>query len=197
MWWGIKTQQNNTNTRCQGLFHIYKTNTTAIAGKSKRVKTKRQVLVYDKYLIWKHLNRIIWCCLILQKNVRCTVFTLSIGTPYLLTILVLKFWNSPVYYLLMCINVAVCMANSRHWSDPAFCGIWSGSTLLAKAYLSQYLGLLRYIVFFYFYLLWYPYSTEKSCLYKIASQRLSNNFNEIFYVLMEKFTETYIGKTLI
>ena len=36
------------------------------------------------------------------------------------------------------------MANCRHWSDATFCGIWSVSTLFAKAYLSQYLGLLWY-----------------------------------------------------
>ena len=32
----------------------------------------------------------------------------------------------------------------RSRSDAAFCSIWSGSTLFGKAYLSQYLGLLRY-----------------------------------------------------
>ena len=30
------------------------------------------------------------------------------------------------------------------WSDAAFCGIWFGTTLFAKAYLSQYLELLQY-----------------------------------------------------
>ena len=35
-----------------------------------------------------------------------TIFTLSIGTPYLLTILVLKFENSLFYYLLMCLKSA-------------------------------------------------------------------------------------------
>ena len=33
----------------------------------------------------------------------------------------------------------------RPWSDAAFCSIWSESTLFAKAYLSQYLGLLGYL----------------------------------------------------
>ena len=32
----------------------------------------------------------------------------------------------------------------RPWSDAAFCGVWSWSTQFAKAYLSQYVGLLRY-----------------------------------------------------
>ena len=32
----------------------------------------------------------------------------------------------------------------RPWSYAVFCSIWSVSILLAKAYLSQYLGLLQY-----------------------------------------------------
>ena len=32
----------------------------------------------------------------------------------------------------------------RPWSDAAYCGVWSGSTLFAKTYLPQYLGLFRY-----------------------------------------------------
>ena len=30
----------------------------------------------------------------------------------------------------------------RHWSGSAFLGIWSGSALFAKGFLTQYLGLL-------------------------------------------------------
>ena len=57
----------------------------------------------------------------------------------------LKIWNSAFYYLLMCLKY-YCMYGKqcRPWSDAAFCGIWSGSTLFAKAYHSQYLGLLWY-----------------------------------------------------
>ena len=36
------------------------------------------------------------------------------------------------------------MAKCKSWSDAAECGIWSGSTMFAKAYQSQYLGLLWY-----------------------------------------------------
>ena len=63
----------------------------------------------------------------------------NIGTPYLLTILVFKICNSPFYYLLMCLKYC-CMHGKlcRPWSDAAFCSIWSGSTLFAKAFLSQY-----------------------------------------------------------
>ena len=32
----------------------------------------------------------------------------------------------------------------KPWSDATFCGVWSGTTLFAKAYLSQYLELLQY-----------------------------------------------------
>ena len=28
----------------------------------------------------------------------------------------------------------------RPWSDAMFCGVWSGSTLFAQAYLSEYLN---------------------------------------------------------
>ena len=40
------------------------------------------------------------------------------------------------------------MANSVDpaWSDAKYCHIWSGSTLFAMAYLSQYLGLLWYVL---------------------------------------------------
>ena len=34
------------------------------------------------------------------------------------------------------------------WSAVAFCGIWSRSTLFAKAYLSQYVGLIYNIGFY-------------------------------------------------
>ena len=59
-----------------------------------------------------------------------------------------KIWNSPFCYLLMCLKYC-CMYSKqrRHWSDTAFCGTWSESTLLANAYLSQYLGLLCYSSF--------------------------------------------------
>ena len=55
-----------------------------------------------------------------------------------------KIWNSPFYYLLLCLKYC-CMYGKqcRLWSDAEFCGIWSGSTLFAKVCLSQYLGLLR------------------------------------------------------
>ena len=54
-----------------------------------------------------------------------------------------KIWNSPLYYLLMCQKYC-CMYDKQFWSwsDAAFCSIWSGSTLFARAYLSQYLALL-------------------------------------------------------
>ena len=53
-----------------------------------------------------------------------------------------KVWNSPFYYLLMCLKHC-CMYGKQcsPWSDAAFCGIWSGPILFAKVYLSQYLGL--------------------------------------------------------
>ena len=72
-----------------------------------------------------------------------TIITLSIGTPYLLTILVFspKIWNSSFYYLLMCLNYCCRYCKQcRPWSDAAFCGIWSGSTVFAHACMSQYLG---------------------------------------------------------
>ena len=55
-----------------------------------------------------------------------------------------KIWNSPFCYPLMYLKCC-CMYSKqcRPWSDAAFCGVWSGSTLLTKTYLSQYLGLLR------------------------------------------------------
>ena len=51
-----------------------------------------------------------------------------------------KIWNSPFYYLLMCLKY-FCMFGEQYrpGSDTAFCGVWAGSTLFAKAYLSQYI----------------------------------------------------------
>ena len=61
-----------------------------------------------------------------------------------------KIWNSPFYYLLMYLKYCCRYGKQcRPWSDVAVCGIWSGSTLFAEAYLPQYLGLLLYIVFYY------------------------------------------------
>ena len=57
-----------------------------------------------------------------------------------------KIWISQFYYLLMCLKYCcMCSEQCRSWSDSAFCGIWSGSKLFAKACLSQYVGLLRYL----------------------------------------------------
>ena len=57
-----------------------------------------------------------------------------------------KVWNSPFFCFLMCLKCC-CMYGKqcRPWSDATFRGIWSGYTLFAKAYLSNYLGLLRYV----------------------------------------------------
>ena len=55
-----------------------------------------------------------------------------------------KIWNSPFYYLSMCLKYC-CMYSKqcRPRSDAEFCSVWSWSTLFARTYLSQYLGLLR------------------------------------------------------
>ena len=71
-----------------------------------------------------------------------TIFILSIGTSYLLTILVLQFKNS-LFYHLDVFNIAVCIANSV---DPAQMPHFVASDLcllFAKAYLPQYFGLLQ------------------------------------------------------
>ena len=56
-----------------------------------------------------------------------------------------KICNSPFYYLLMCLKYC-CMYSKqcRPWLFALFFSVWSGSTLFAKAYQSQYLGLLLY-----------------------------------------------------
>ena len=61
----------------------------------------------------------------------------------LLTILVLKF-EHPFYHLLSYVkSVRLTGKQCRPWSNAVFGGIWSGSSLLAQACLSQYLGMLR------------------------------------------------------
>ena len=49
------------------------------------------------------------------KNTVYTIFTLSIQIPQLLTIIVLKFEKVQFYYLLLCLIIAECVANS---ADP-------------------------------------------------------------------------------
>ena len=52
-----------------------------------------------------------------------------------------KIWTSPSKKLLICLkNCWLIGKQYRPWSDAAFCSIWSGSTLFAKAYLYKYLG---------------------------------------------------------
>ena len=102
-------------------------------------------------------NCVITNCVI--KRLKCIVYLPKLvlnfeqyyhNSPYLLTILVLKIWNSQFYYLLMGLEYCYMYGKQcRPWSDAAFCSIWSRSTLFAKAYLSQYLGLLRYYLFMY------------------------------------------------
>ena len=50
-----------------------------------------------------------------------------------------QIWNTPFYYLLMCLNYC-CMYDRQciRWSDAVYCSLWSGSTLFAKASLPQY-----------------------------------------------------------
>ena len=59
-----------------------------------------------------------------------------------------KILNSPLYYLVMCLKYC-CMfgIQCRPRSDATFCSVWCWSILFAKAYLSQYLGLLWYYLF--------------------------------------------------
>ena len=66
------------------------------------------------------------------------VFTLSIGTTYLLTILVLKCETVHSTACICVLNIAVCMANSVDPDQKVYSAA-SGSTLFAKAYLLQYL----------------------------------------------------------
>ena len=73
------------------------------------------------------------------------VFTLSIGTPYLRTMFILKF--EIVHSITSCcvLNIAVCMANSVDPDQmPHSAASDQGLHCFAKAYLSQYLGLLQY-----------------------------------------------------
>ena len=64
------------------------------------------------------------------------VFTLNIRTSQLITILLLKFWKTSAWW---CIYKWGLSSKQRGpWSDAAFCGVWSGSTLFAQACLSKY-----------------------------------------------------------
>ena len=74
-----------------------------------------------------------------------------LGLPYLC------YWKHCLYVfvntvltLLMCLKCC-CMCGKQciAWSDAAFCSVWSWSTLFAKACLSQYLGLLQELAFFF------------------------------------------------
>ena len=61
-----------------------------------------------------------------------------IRTQQLLTILLLKLEKSLFLYQLMCLKYWWTIGKKcRPWSDAAFCGVWSGSTLFAQACLSK------------------------------------------------------------
>ena len=49
-----------------------------------------------------------------------------------------KIWNRSFYYLMYPKYCCMYDKQCRPRSDAAFCSIWSGSTLFARAYLSQY-----------------------------------------------------------
>ena len=69
-----------------------------------------------------------------------TVFTLNIWT---LDLTCRKFWPSPFYYRLKLLeNGYMSGKQCRPWSDAAFCGVLSGSTVFAQVCLSQILWLL-------------------------------------------------------
>ena len=83
-----------------------------------------------------------------QNNIRLYLYCINPG--FLVTLSTYhtcpKIWNIPLYYLLMCLKYCCMYAKQcRPWLDAAFCGIWSGATLFANAYLSQYLGLLQWV----------------------------------------------------
>ena len=55
--------------------------------------------------------------------------------------------KSLFHYLLMCMQKCVMRwKQCRPWSDAAFCGVCSGSTLFVQACRFQYLGLLWYVI---------------------------------------------------
>ena len=83
--------------------------------------------VCSLFLSVLEVNYNLWCWLF--RNFFITVFTLSIMTPYLLTILVLKF--ETVHAITLCLKYCwIYGKQCRPWSGTVFCGIWSGSTLI-------------------------------------------------------------------
>ena len=97
-----------------------------------------KIHVYSLELPLCHHNCLFWG--ISNEFTQHTIITQSIGMSYLLTILVLKF-EVVNYATSLCSKLFVYV-----W-QTVYCGVWSGSTLFAKACLSQYLELVWYHCF--------------------------------------------------
>ena len=82
----------------------------------------------DLNLWWAHMSKVaarFSFATICFVDCNVIIFTLSIGTSYLLTI-----WKNLFCYRLMCLKYCCIYGKQcRPWSDAAFCGIWSGCLL--------------------------------------------------------------------
>ena len=85
-------------------------------------------------------------CLISMKSIKITIFTLSIWTPQLLTVVSLEFEQGQVTTHVVSKNCWISGKLCRPWWDAAFCGISSGSTLFAQAWLSKYIPWIWYAI---------------------------------------------------
>ena len=58
-----------------------------------------------------------------------------------------RIWIIQFYYLLIYIKCWITGKQCRPLSDGALCGVWSGSTLFTKVWMSKYLESIRYLSF--------------------------------------------------
>ena len=93
-----------------------------------------------------------------------------------------KIWNNLFYYLLMCLKYWYIYGKQyRPWSDAAFCDVCSGSTLFAKTYLSQYLGL-------------FEVSSDMCARQRLKSACMSAHSDQILSCLHEETLHPWLSK---
>ena len=163
--WGTSSKYKQDGENKLQIRRLFHPKSTDVVGTHKKCHAELHLLGIHNICFGGEVRKILFGYSVIWRygDIRNTLFSLNIETPYLLTILVIKYciyhmywdslstyhtcpkiWNSPFYYLLMCLKYC-CMYGKqcRPWSDAAWCGVWSESVLFAKVSLSQYLGLLQ------------------------------------------------------
>ena len=152
--------------------------------------------------LWTDKKKIyIWYFFYLELCLECDLVFYHIYPKYWETLSIYhtcpKIWNNPLYGLLMCWYCFMYGKQCRPWSDAAYCCIWSGSALFANACLSQYLGILQYILFVWCCLIYYYYNLTFLCIICVSLAGLSQILELWFVVCNVRRRSSFIICSII